>query len=177
MSQMFQSARENPPKPATFYLKARQTNRVVGSCTRQRSGAPDAQQGATRRWNPASDAQMLTTCHPFEKRASISNGYLQTVGRSQVSTGRVRYSPDSYAKRVAKTQGHRTQTTRRSPASDAVSASAVNHRTHITGLTQDTMHVTGEFTPTGATHRTHRARPVQCPMLRPVSPKDNILLP
>jgi len=51
------------------------------------------------------------------------------------------------------------------------------NRTHITGLTQDTVHVSGEFTSAGATHRTHRARPVQRPMLRSVSPKDNALLP
>ena len=115
-------------------------------------------------------------CQPFETHVSISNGYLQTTGRSQVSIGRVRYSPDPYTERVAKMWGHHTRTTIRSPTFDAASNSAVNHRTHVTRLTRDIVRVSNEFTSVGATHWMHRVRPVQRPMLRPVSPEDSVPL-
>ena len=61
--------------------------------------------------NPASGALKLATCQPFESHMSISNGYLQTTGRSQVCTELVRYSLNLYVERVL---GHRTLTTKRS---------------------------------------------------------------
>jgi len=68
-------------------------------------------------------------------------------------------------------RGHWTRATGRSPASDAASASTVNHQTHITGLSHVTVRGSGVYTLVSATHRTHRACLVQRTMLRPMSPR------
>ena len=88
----------------------------------------------------------------FESRAPISNGHLRTTGRDQVSTGCVRYSPDSCAERITKTLIHRTRSTERSGA----------HRTRAQRGLQNPL------TP-DAHHRTHLERPVlsvRHPMLK-----------
>ena len=107
---------------------------------------------------------MTATCPLFETRKSFSNGHFQT-------TGRVWCTPDPYAGRVYLTPGHRTRATGCSPTSDVTSASTVNHRTHITGLAHVTVCRSDVYTPASTTHRTHRARPVQSLMLRPMSPR------
>ena len=94
--------KREPPKASHLLLINPLNNRVVGSFTGLNSGALDAQQGATERSDPASGALMTATCCPFDFRVSISNGYLQSSGRGQVSTGRVLCSPDTYAEKVAK---------------------------------------------------------------------------
>ena len=60
--------------------------------------------------------------------------------------------------------GHQMRATRCSPSSDAASASAENHQTHITGLAHVTVRGSGVYAPASTTHRTCRAHPVQCLM-------------
>ena len=101
----------------------------------------------TGRWNPASGAQMAATCQTFESRASISNSHFQTTGHGEVGIECVRCTPDPYAERMFFVRDHRTRATRRSHASDAASASAVNHWVHNTGLAHVTVRGSGVYTP------------------------------
>jgi len=104
---------ERTPKVGQFLFISPSTNRVVGSFTSLNSRSSDVQQGATGRSDPASGALKTATCRPFDSRMSISNSHLQATGRGQVSTGRVRYSPDLCAERIAKTWNHRRPNTGR----------------------------------------------------------------
>jgi len=79
----------------------------------------------------------------FKSCLSNSNGHLRTTGHSQVSTGRVQYSPDSCVERSTNARPHRTLSTGCSGA----------HRTHAQRGLQNTL------TP-DAHHRMHSERPV-----------------
>ena len=75
----------------------------------------------------------------FESRTSISNGHLRTTGRDQVSTGRVWYSPISYAESSA----NRDLTGLGAPDGPVLTGlmcregcKTPSHRTHTTGRTQ-----------------------------------------
>jgi len=85
----------------------------------------------------------------------------------------IKWAPDVSSAHRTSTQrmifgkDHWTQATGRSPASDAMGASVVNHQTHNTRLTHVTVRGSGVYTLESTTHRTLWARPVQ----RPMSPR------
>jgi len=123
-----------------MYLKAPQTNRAVGSFTGQTMGSPDAQRVTTGRKrvtsgrsNPASGAPEEATCQLIDPRVLISNGQIQTTGRDQVSTRRVRYTPDPYVERLFIAWGHRTHS-ERPMFSVKLTAEVKPHRTQEQGL-------------------------------------------
>jgi len=96
----------------------------------------------TGRSSPCVQCSGVGHVSSFKSCTSKSNGHLRTTGHSQVSSGQVRYSPDSCAERSANARPHRTLSTGCSGA----------HRTHAQRGLQNTL------TP-DAHHRMHSERP------------------
>jgi len=98
----------------------------------QISGAPDAQQGATRRSIPYIRCCEVSHVSTFESRVSNSNGHLRTTRRDQVSTGHVRYSLVSYAESLSNSRSHRSNAhqTRAQRGLQNIRTPDSHHRTH-----------------------------------------------
>ena len=88
-----QMCKSEPPKAGQLLFISPSTIESLATFTGLKSGAPDAQQGATGRSTPCVRCTDVSHVSNFESHALNSNGHLRTTGRDQVSTGRVRYSP------------------------------------------------------------------------------------
>ena len=123
--------RTSQSQPSPIY-KPPQRDRVVGSVTRLKSGAPDARQGATKHLTPYVWCSGVSHVSTFESHASISNGHLWTTGCDQVSTGCVRYSPVSCTERLSNLRSHRTRSTHGTHAQRGLQTSLTPNAEHGT---------------------------------------------
>jgi len=101
-----QICKREPPKSGHLLFKSPLNKRVVGHFHWAKIGGTGCSARYTRRSTPCVRCSVVGHVSSFESRTSISNGHLRT-------TGRVRYSPDPCAERIAKTLDHQTRSTER----------------------------------------------------------------
>ena len=91
-----QMCKREPPKAGHLLFISPLKELVVGHFHWAEIGGTGRSAGYTGRSTPCVRCSGVGHVFSFESRASISNGHLWITGHDQVSTGRVRYSPDSY---------------------------------------------------------------------------------
>ena len=177
--------KSKPPKADHFLFISLLNKKSSWLFHGQKLGPPDSLQVSHRTLESCVWCTNDSHVSPFESRASISNSHLQTTGRGQVGTGRVQCTPDQYVESIAKSKdtgrGQCTLTRHTGPirregffVRDHRTCSCVRCHERFCSESPDAQHrlahvtvrVSGEYTTTSTTHRTHRARPVQLSMLQ-----------
>jgi len=143
MSQVIKMCKRAPPKVGHLLFISPLSKRAVGHFHWAEIGGTGRYQVTTGRTTPCVRCSGVGHVSFFESRASNSNGQLRTTGHDQVSTGRVRYSPVSYAE---------------SSANCTLTGLEATDGPLLTGL----VHREGCKMPSHRTHTTRRTQSVRC---------------